>query len=467
MNVCEKKMRVCVIGAGPSGTAVLRAFQSAKAKGAEIPEIVCYEKQSDWGGLWNYTYRTGIDEHGEPVHGSMYRHLWSNGPKEALEFADYTFEEHFGKPIPSYPPREVLCDYIRGRVIKANVIDWVRFSCPVRWVDYDETTKKFTVTVHDHKTNTQATEIFDYCICCTGHFSTPNVPHFDGIENFSGIAMHSHDFREAKHFAGKNVMVVGSSYSAEDIGSQCWKYGAASITACYRTKPMHFEWPSNWRTVPLLTKIDGSGNTDGNINTCHFRDGSTAQIDVIILCTGYKHHFPFLAEKLRLVTDNRLWTKNLHDGVAFGPNPRMMYIGMQDQFYTFNMFDVQAWWARDVVMGRIPIAETAAGGYKVGVLDSAQWEAREATLASDEDMIRFQAEYVEALLNQSDYPRFDIEGTVQLFLEWEHHKHENIMTFRDHSYRSVMTGTTNPPHHTTWKDCMDDSIEGYVHGVKK
>ena len=44
------KKRVAVIGAGPSGTAVLRAFQSAAAKGAEIPEVVCYEKQEDWGG---------------------------------------------------------------------------------------------------------------------------------------------------------------------------------------------------------------------------------------------------------------------------------------------------------------------------------------------------------------------------------------------------------------------------------
>ena len=87
-----------------------------RAKGADIPEIVCYEKQSDWGGLWNYTWRTGVDEHGNPCHGSMYRYLWSNGPKEGLEFADYTFEEHFGKQIASYPPRAVLFDYIAGRV---------------------------------------------------------------------------------------------------------------------------------------------------------------------------------------------------------------------------------------------------------------------------------------------------------------------------------------------------------------
>ena len=96
--------RIAIIGAGPSGMAQLRAFQSAKAKGLQVPEIVCFEKQNDWGGLWNYTWRTGIDEHGEPVHGSMYRYLWSNGPKEALEFADYTFDEHFKKPIASYPP---------------------------------------------------------------------------------------------------------------------------------------------------------------------------------------------------------------------------------------------------------------------------------------------------------------------------------------------------------------------------
>ena len=124
--------RVAVIGAGPSGLAQLRAFQSAAQKGADIPEVVCFEKQADWGGLWNYTWRTGLDEYGEPVHGSMYRYLWSNGPKECLEFADYSFEEHFGKPIGSYPPRAVLWDYIKGRVEKADVRKWVRFSTPVR-----------------------------------------------------------------------------------------------------------------------------------------------------------------------------------------------------------------------------------------------------------------------------------------------------------------------------------------------
>ena len=51
-------MRVCVIGAGPSGTAMLRAFQCerTKASGDAVPEIVCYEKQAEVGGLWNFSW---------------------------------------------------------------------------------------------------------------------------------------------------------------------------------------------------------------------------------------------------------------------------------------------------------------------------------------------------------------------------------------------------------------------------
>jgi trimethylamine monooxygenase len=259
--------RVAVIGAGPSGLAVLRAFQSARAKGAVIPEIVCFEKQGDWGGLWNYTWRTGLDEHGEPVHGGMYRYLWSNGPKECLEFADYSFEEHFGQPIPSYPPRAVLWDYIKGRVEKAGVRGWVRFHTPVRMVHWDEEEKRFHLTVHDRASDRMYNEDFDHVVVAVGHFSVPNVPSFEGLSTFNGRVLHAHDFRDALEFTGKDVLIVGRSYSAEDVGSQCWKYGARSVTASYRSRPMGFAWPERFEERPLLTRVEG--------RTAHFRDGST------------------------------------------------------------------------------------------------------------------------------------------------------------------------------------------------
>ncbi len=246
--------RVAVIGSGPSGISILHAFKSAKDKGITIPEIVCFEKQNTWGGLWNVTWRTGLDEYGEPVHSSMYRYLWSNGPKECLEFADYSFEEHFGKPIPSYPPREVLADYIYGRAEKSGIRNWILFRHAARWIKYHQEQKVFSVIVHDLVNDCQVSEIFDYVIIATGHFSTPNVPEFDGIETFPGRVLHAHDFRDAREFKDKAILIIGSSYSAEDIGSQCWKYGAKSITASYRTNPMNFGWPENWETKPATYK---------------------------------------------------------------------------------------------------------------------------------------------------------------------------------------------------------------------
>ena len=439
--------RVAIIGAGPSGLAQLRAFQSAKEKGAEIPEIVCFEKQGDWGGLWNYTWRTGVDEHGNPCHGSMYRYLWSNGPKEGLEFADYTFEEHFGKAIASYPPRAVLFDYIKGRVEKAGVRDMIRFNTLVR--DVRETDAGFEVTARDCISDTETTEAFDYVVVATGHFSVPNVPDYPGFDTFNGRILHAHDFRDAREFEGKDLLLLGTSYSAEDIGSQCWKYGCKSVTVAHRTAPMGYDWPDNWKEVPKLDRVVGK--------TAHFIDGTSTDVDAIILCTGYKHHFPFLPDALRLKTANRLAAADLYKGVAWTRNPRLFYLGMQDQWYTFNMFDAQAWWARDVMMGRIALPDQAAM--------EADWKAREAEedkIEDDYGCIDYQGAYTQELIDETDYPSFDIQAANAAFYAWKKHKKKDIMTFRDNGYVSPMTGTQAPPHHTVWKDALDDSMESYL-----
>lgn len=442
--------RVAIIGAGPSGLAQLRAFQSAAAKGADIPEIVCFEKQSNWGGLWNYTWRTGVDENGEPVHCSMYRYLWSNGPKEGLEFADYSFEEHFGKQIASYPPRAVLFDYIEGRVLKADVRKWIRFSSVIRWVEYLPETEEFEVTIHDMTEDRVYKEKFDHVICASGHFSSPNVPEYPGFEQFNGRIVHAHDFRDAREFEGKDVLLVGASYSAEDIGSQCWKYGANSITTSYRSAPMGFKWPDNWEEKPALEKVEGK--------TAYFKDGTTKDVDAIILCTGYKHYFPFLPDDLRLKTANRLATADLYKGVVYAYNPKMFYLGMQDQWFTFNMFDAQAWYVRDIIMGKIEVPTDEA----TLLADVKEREEREEASDDVKYAIKYQAEYIKELIADTDYPSFNVDGACEAFFEWKKHKAKDIMAFRNNSYASVITGTMAPVHHTPWKDALDDSMEAYL-----
>ncbi|MBB2200071.1 NAD(P)-binding domain-containing protein [Gluconacetobacter tumulisoli] len=441
--------RVAIIGAGPSGLAALRAFESARQKGAEIPEIVCFEKQDDWGGLWNYTWRTGLDEHGEPVHGSMYRFLWSNGPKECLEFADYSFEEHFGRPIPSYPPRAVLYDYITGRISKGGLRDYIRFRCPVRGVEWKSDLDKFRVTVEDLTKSHVYSELFDDVIVASGHFSVPNVPDFPGFQSFPGRILHAHDFRDANEFAGKDVLLVGSSYSAEDIGTQCYKYGAKSVTFSYRSRPMGFEWPEGFVEHPLLQKVEGK--------TAYFSDGATRDVDAIVLCTGYRHHFPFLPDDLRLQTNNRLYPLGLYKGVCWIANPRLFYLGMQDQYYTFNMFDAQAWYARDVIMGRITLPTSEAM-----TEDTLLWRRKEEAAANPYEEIDFQTEYVRDLIERTDYPAFDLDHVADAFKEWKHDKAEGILTYRDRSYVSALTGKRAPVHHTVWMEALDDSLEAFL-----
>ena len=439
--------KVAIIGSGPCGLSMLRAFQQAEEKGQSIPEIVCYEKQEDWGGLWNYSWRTGSDQYGDPVPNSMYRYLWSNGPKECLEFADYSFDEHFKQPIPSFPPREVLYNYILGRAKNGNLKKYIKFSTTVTNVNFDGS--QFELTSINKKENKITKEIFDYVVVSTGHFSVPYIPEYEGMKSFPGRILHGHDFRDAEEFRNKDVVVLGSSYSAEDIALQCYKYGAKSVTIGYRNNPMGFKWPNGMKEVHYLDRLEGS--------KAIFKDGHEQNADAIILCSGYLHHFPFLDDSLKLKTGNRLYPPKLFKGVVWQDNHQLIYLGMQDQFHTFNMFDCQAWYARDVIMGKIKLpsdAEIEA--------DIKKWVAEEESLEDPIQMIDFQTEYTKELHAASDYPAIDFELMRKHFKDWEHHKEEDILTYRNKSFSSPVTGTVAPIHHTPWAEAMDDSMDTFM-----
>ena len=62
-----KSIRVCVVGAGPSGLSVLYHVNKMKGCNSNISnyddnvniDVVCYEKHSTMGGLWNMSWRVG------------------------------------------------------------------------------------------------------------------------------------------------------------------------------------------------------------------------------------------------------------------------------------------------------------------------------------------------------------------------------------------------------------------------
>ena len=261
--------------------------------------------------------------------------------------------------------------------------------------------------------------------------------------------MHSHDFRDAEEFRNKNVVVLGSSYSAEDVALQCHKYGAKSVTIGYRNNPMGFHWPEGMKEVHYMDRIEG--------NRAIFKDGTIQEMDALILCTGYLHHFPFLSEELKLKTHNRLYPPKLYKGVAWQDNPNLFYLGMQDQFHTFNMFDAQAWYVRDIIMNKISLPSNDEMEKDIN-----NWVSKEEALEDAHQMIDFQTDYCVDLCSSIDYPKIDFELIRKNFYEWEDHKEENILTYRDKSFPSPVTGTVGPSHHTTWLEAMDDSMQTYL-----
>jgi len=121
------------------------------------------------------------------------------------------------------------------------------------------------------------------------------------------------------------------------------------------------------------------------------------------------------------------------------------------------MIDAQAWFVRDVILGRIEVPDQDARA--ADVVDRI---AREDAGEDDYDAIRYQGAYVGELISETDYPSFDIPRTNDEFFAWKKNKKTDIMTFRNKSHTSVMTGKLSPPHHTPWIDALDDSMEAYI-----
>ena len=306
------KTRVCIIGAGPCGLSAIRAF--TKIPESDQFEIVCYEKQNQIGGLWNASWKIGVDNHGNMIHSAQYHHLFSNGPAEIIEYYDYFYQDHFGKKISSFPPGRVVADYIKGRFASEDITSKIVLNANVDFVEPFENKFRVKVSCYSDETSAascdQKIEVFDKVIVANGHFNYPNVAFYPGYENFKGSIIHSKDFRNGEAYKDRDVLLIGSSYSAEDIAVQCYKYGAKHLYLSYRPKHPKSAWCLTNFPDEKFTRKGVIKDIDGNAVT--FADGSVENIDAIIICTGYNHKFKFLHKDLDINAVNRLSVENLY-----------------------------------------------------------------------------------------------------------------------------------------------------------
>lgn len=183
--------RVMVIGAGTAG---ICAAKTAMENGMNV---VVYEQADQLGGLWAYSKKTGNDEYGLDTNGYMYKDLKTNAPKEIMNFPDfeYSIENKWFLEQP-----EVL-EFLQNYAEKFNVNQVMRLRhCVIRVAPTQD--KKWEVIVKNLKADKYDTEIFDYVMVCSGHYSNMRVPDYKGRDSFQGKQIHSKLFKDKDDYKG-------------------------------------------------------------------------------------------------------------------------------------------------------------------------------------------------------------------------------------------------------------------------
>lgn len=172
----------------------------------------------------------------------------------------------------------------------------------------------WTVSYTDLSTRAQYSKTFDAVVLCNGHYTVGHMPQIPGIEDFKGLCLHSHQYRIPEMFAGKNVCILGASWSGIDICLEVSKYASKvkyffihyvyefnsfeNFYLCIYSIILFFMqiYLSHNLPEPLDSKMSKNveqrpGIERVNGDTFVFRDGFSAQVDVLIYCTGKKNFF--------------------------------------------------------------------------------------------------------------------------------------------------------------------------------
>jgi trimethylamine monooxygenase len=324
-------------------------------------------------------------------------------------------------------------------------------------VTYNDKTGKFTVISEDTRNGSRSVAYFDYVIVATGHFSVPNyIPPYPGMEHYDGTVIHSHNFRDAKDYAGKKLLVIGNGYSGEDIAMQCCKFGAHSATVCYQEimGPMGH----NFGDMPIYDSPLPE-RYDAATKEFVFVDGKRGHFDAVIYCTGYRHVFPFLSGDMELHTPNRLVPDMLWKGSLHTNNAKLMFVGAPDQYYTFSAFHAVGKFTIGVIEGRVAIPSKEAM-----LADIKKWQDREDNMGSDHKVHhRLQYEYTEeAAALGGGHLRDD----SALFDQWVDDRHHSILTYRDQSAVSPVSGVASLSFGMPWVKMFTDDKEAYLQWCK-
>lgn len=334
-------MRTAIIGAGISG------LTAGKMLGDYGVDYTCYETSDRIGGNWAFGNPNG--------HSSAYRSLHIDTSKHRLSFKDFPMPEDY----PDFPHHTQVKAYLDAYADAFGLLDRIAFRNGVEHAD-PLPGGGWRLRLQDGTSS----EV-DLLVVANGHHWDPRTAEFPG--EFTGESIHSHHYVDPEtplHLKGKRILVVGLGNSAADISvelssrslqntvhlstrSSAWivpKYAyGLPADKYFVTSPhvplawqrwllqkMQFMTGSNpelyglpkpnhkffeahpTQSVELPLRL-GSGDITpkGDVErldgeTVHFRDGTSADFDVIVYATGYNITFPFFDPEVISAPGNQI-----------------------------------------------------------------------------------------------------------------------------------------------------------------
>nr|KAJ0198386.1 hypothetical protein LSAT_V11C700346230 [Lactuca sativa] len=342
-------LKVAVIGAGVSGLIAARELQR------ESHQVVAFEKSHRLGGTWVYDPRfesdlLGLDLNREIIHGSLYKSLRTNLPRQLMSFIDFKLNDKTYGDERLFPGHEEVLKFLEDFAGYFELTELIRFNTVVTRVELvDSEIIEFEVESKTNGVNT--VEVFDAVVTCNGHNNEPRPALNDtGIEKWSKKQMHSHNYRVPEPFRDQIVVVIGNGPSALDLSREIATV-AKEVHMSSRSPHVKVSKSEKFSNIWQHAKIDCI-NDDGTIT---FEDGLSIDAHIIFHCTGYKCHVPFLKTNgIVRVQDKRIGPLYKH---VFPPQlaPRLSFVGLPERSLTFLIVECQSKWIAKTLSMKISL----------------------------------------------------------------------------------------------------------------
>lgn len=351
----KRYSRIAIIGGGPVGLGV------AKALGLEkFPQIDLFEKNSKFGGLWNYegptTTRPSVPSvhHSDPEFNNdekspMYKYLETNITKEIMQYKDFPFPEE----CETFPTRQEVLQYVQNYGVTLSESVNVLFNSNVMSVEKIDDVWKVEVTIDGGDIETRE---YDAVVLANGHYNQPYIPDVEGLKQWNkleaGSITHAKYFNESLDFKDKTVLVIGNSASGLDIALQLSTVAKKVYNSVRTPSPVADIKIHGVEEIGEVVKYDYLNNkTVVTKDGAHYKD-----IDAVIFCTGYLYKFPFL--KSYLSGDDALLTngervRRLYKHLFYIPDPSLVCVGLPKSVIVMPFAECQGAFIARVLSGRL------------------------------------------------------------------------------------------------------------------